>query len=664
MLQQGRWPFSPVCLSEIIDKERLSVIEAGCAERLGCAMTIIDYGINDGINDGIDDGINAVIDAVIEHNVEHAIDYRAEQQATFRTDPLNSRQNFAPFCRILRDETQVMGGNAACEACDNAMTRALLQRQAPTPYREFQCHMGLLDTAHVVTLEEQPVAVILAGQFRPAHGNKQIIERVQQLGTGRFAHIQLVDESIREGLVQASTTLQPRPPDFPARLAREVGHIQRIAEAEYQHLKHQWEHEFLDSLRSFDGFDTIDDLAHIRQHTQRLLEQISRFCHCRYLAFFANIREGDTVLAPIAQVGLPVALAERLPHFNWRKAGLPLDKIQLKQWQPAKHTAAARKGIRGDNSSYFQDVHSIQPTSLGRIYRGVLIFGPFVEPIQVEREQPFLSEVSRIIGSLVLTELEILNLQQQQKQWESTAKLLTHQVRTALTPITTQVGTAKILLQRQPSEGTNKLISSSLKGAHELCLRLGKTVAETVEAHVLLLEPEDMKFESYPLSVLVSNCANAFTLEAERRQRHLVVEESVEQLPQAAIDIARLTIALSNLMDNAVKYSFPSTKIVIRAIQQEAGELDLAHATLEIQDDGDAIAVEQQERIFERGARGLTGAKLRRIPGTGLGLWEARAVIEAHSGVISVRSEPTANFFRQMRIHRVIFRIKIPLRQE
>ncbi len=632
MLQRGRWPFTPLCLSEIIDTDRLSVLEAGCAERLGRAMTIIDYD--------------------------------AGQQHLFRTDPLNKRQNFAPFCRILRDESQVRGGNAACEACDIEMAHALLHRQEAAPYREFQCHMGLLDTAHIVTLEERPIAVILAGQFRPAHGSKQVLERVQQLGTGRFAHIELVDEATRETLQQASAILQPLPADFHARVRREVSHIQRIAEAEYQHVKHQWEHDFLDSLRSFDGFEGITELAHVRQQTQRLLEQVCHFCHCHYVAFFANISEGDTVLAPIAQVGLPLTAEVQLPHFNWRKAGLPLDKVQLKQWQPAKRTSSAIKGIRGDNSSYFQDVHCIQPISLGRIYRGTLVFGPFAEPVNVGREQPFLSEISRIIGSMVLTELEILNLQQQQKQWESTAKLLTHQVRTALTPITTQVGTAKLLLQRQPSEQSNKLISSSLKGAHELCLRLGKTVAETVEAHVLLLEPEDMKFETYPLSVLVSNCADAFTLEAERRQRHLVVEESIEQLPQAAIDIARLTIALSNLIDNAVKYSFPNTRIVIRAVQQEAGDLDLAHATLEIQDEGDEIAGEQRERIFERGVRGLTGAKLRRLPGTGLGLWEARAVIEAHKGSISVRSDPTVNFFRQMRIHRVSFRIKIPLRQE
>lgn len=633
MLQRDRWPFMPVCLSEIIDRDRLAVIEAGCAERLGRAMTIIDYD--------------------------------AEQQRMLRTDPLNSRQNFDPFCRLLRDEKRVQGGNVACESCDMAMTRTFFQRRESSPYLEFQCHMGLRDAAHVVTIEEQPVAVVFAGQFRPQQGHAPIVENIHQLGSGRFSHIQLLDRTVKQELLQYSAALLPLPPDFHDRLAQEVGHIQRIAEAEYQHLKHHWEHEFLDGLRNFDGFDVIDDLSHIRRHTARLLDQVRQFCGARYLAFFANIREGETVLAPIAQVGMPAALEQKLPHFNWRKAGLPLDRLQLKQWEAERINSAALKGIRGDNSTAFQDAQSFQPSGLGHIYRGLLVFGPFAEAVNVQREHGFLSEISRIIGSLVLTELEILNLQQQQKLWESTAKLLTHQVRTALTPITTQVGTAKLLLQRQPSEQSNKLISSSLKGAHELCLRLGKTVAETVDAHVLLLEPEDMKFEAYPLSVLVSNCTDAFTPETERRQRHLVVDETIEQLPQAEIDIARLTIALSNLIDNAVKYSFPNTKILIRAVQQqEVGELDLAHATIEIQDDGDEIAQEQRERIFERGARGLTGAKLRRIPGTGLGLWEARAVIEAHRGAISVRCEPTGAFFRQMRAYRVIFRVKIPLRQE
>ncbi|MCB0061977.1 MAG: hypothetical protein KDE19_07675 [Caldilineaceae bacterium] len=62
MLDREKWPFPPIRLSAIIDKETLSVIEAGCAERLGRARTIIDYD--------------------------------ADQPTALRTDPINPRQNF------------------------------------------------------------------------------------------------------------------------------------------------------------------------------------------------------------------------------------------------------------------------------------------------------------------------------------------------------------------------------------------------------------------------------------------------------------------------------------------------------------------------------------------------------------------------------------------
>ncbi|MFZ4662183.1 MAG: PocR ligand-binding domain-containing protein [Caldilineaceae bacterium] len=206
-MQRDRWPFIPTCLSEIIDNDRLAVIEAGCAERLGRAMTIID-------------GSPA-------------------QEALGRTDPLNQRQNFEAFCHLLRDETRVKGGNAACEECDQRMTKALLQRQEPMAYQEFQCHLGLADAAHLVEVAEQPVAVVFGGQFRPSQGHTFVQERVQQLGVGRFAHIQLLDEQVKPELLHHSSTLPPMPADFKQRLAREAAHIQRIAEAEHQRIKHQ-----------------------------------------------------------------------------------------------------------------------------------------------------------------------------------------------------------------------------------------------------------------------------------------------------------------------------------------------------------------------------------------------------------------------------------------
>jgi signal transduction histidine kinase len=225
------------------------------------------------------------------------------------------------------------------------------------------------------------------------------------------------------------------------------------------------------------------------------------------------------------------------------------------------------------------------------------------------------------------------------------------------------VGSAKLLVQRLGKDTISKEIANALKRTEELCLRLGKSARETLAAHVLLLEPDDLEFEQYPLSVLVANCVENFSSEAEKRSRQLILDKSVELLPEAEVDVARVTIALSNILENALKYSYPHTIISVRSAVEFAGDLEQARALIEIDDLGDAVRSEDQERIFEQGTRALTEAKLGRIPGTGLGLWEARAVVEAHAGTITVRSVPTSIHRRQGPAYHVTFSLRIPLRR-
>jgi len=59
---------------------------------------------------------------------------------------------------------------------------------------------------------------------------------------------------------------------------------------------------------------------------------------------------------------------------------------------------------------------------------------------------------------------------------------------------------------------------------------------------------------------------------------------------------------------------------------------------LEVSDTGIGIAREEQQRLFERFFRASTASD-QQIPGTGLGLYIARAIVEAHGGSIAVRSE-------------------------
>jgi len=232
-----------------------------------------------------------------------------------------------------------------------------------------------------------------------------------------------------------------------------------------------------------------------------------------------------------------------------------------------------------------------------------------------------------------------------------------------MTPNTAVVGSEKALVQKSGSDGNTRRLCEFLTTAEDLSKQLSQKAKQTLEGHVVQLEPEDLDLERFPLSVLVVSCAEGFGIEARKRHRNLVIDKGVEQLPEAEVDVARLTIALSNLIANAIKYSYPNTTIYIQADRQAVAAPSRPAVVIEVDDIGDEIQQDLRERIFEEGTRGLTKAKMGRISGSGLGLWEARSVINAHGGEIGVTCKPTAIQRRQGTAYRVIFSAKVPLNQ-
>jgi two-component system sensor histidine kinase MprB len=86
---------------------------------------------------------------------------------------------------------------------------------------------------------------------------------------------------------------------------------------------------------------------------------------------------------------------------------------------------------------------------------------------------------------------------------------------------------------------------------------------------------------------------------------------------------ASLERAVTNLLDNAVKWSPPEGTVRIR----------LNHGTLTVDDEGPGIAPGDREQVFERFYR---SEESRSMPGSGLGLSIVRQVIERHSGNVRV----------------------------
>jgi len=102
-------------------------------------------------------------------------------------------------------------------------------------------------------------------------------------------------------------------------------------------------------------------------------------------------------------------------------------------------------------------------------------------------------------------------------------------------------------------------------------------------------------------------------------------------LPRLRGDRKRLRQVLQNLVDNAVKYSSAGAEVRVSA-QASNGVI-----RVDVTDDGPGVPYEDQRLIFEKFGRS-SGVSTK--PGTGLGLFIARSIVEAHGGTLEVESTP------------------------
>jgi two-component system phosphate regulon sensor histidine kinase PhoR len=96
-------------------------------------------------------------------------------------------------------------------------------------------------------------------------------------------------------------------------------------------------------------------------------------------------------------------------------------------------------------------------------------------------------------------------------------------------------------------------------------------------------------------------------------------------------DLRTLTVAVSNLVDNAIKYGKEGGRITV------SGKIEGRDCLLEVADDGPGIPAEHLPRLFERFYR-VDKGRSRELGGTGLGLSLARHIVESHGGNIQVKS--------------------------
>lgn len=161
--------------------------------------------------------------------------------------------------------------------------------------------------------------------------------------------------------------------------------------------------------------------------------------------------------------------------------------------------------------------------------------------------------------------------------------------------------------------------------------RLGYQVERVLQMAVL--DQGHLVLKKVPVSMneIITMVAQNFRLQIENKQGKLeVINDAGEDLVEG--DKVHLMNVVTNLVDNAVKYSREEPEIIVR-MRNSSGNYRFS-----VQDKGIGIAKDDQKKVFDRFYRVSTG-NVHDVKGFGLGLSYVKLIVEQHGGTIRLSSE-------------------------
>ncbi len=233
-----------------------------------------------------------------------------------------------------------------------------------------------------------------------------------------------------------------------------------------------------------------------------------------------------------------------------------------------------------------------------------------------------------IIVGVVLNTTFLIREIRRNEQHDAFINAVTHELKTPLASIRLYLETLK----------TRKLDEQQRENFYEIMLadsdRLLHTVEQVLRAGQAGHKRRRLSPAIIDLGEMVREC-----LELTRVQYHLP-PESIRLDESMNGDRARVTgdahelrAAVSNLLDNAIKYSDKDVDISV-----EVATLDEKRVAVRIADKGIGIPRGQLKRIFKRFYR-APGLFMARVKGTGLGLFIVHSIVERHGGKVFAESE-------------------------
>jgi len=234
-----------------------------------------------------------------------------------------------------------------------------------------------------------------------------------------------------------------------------------------------------------------------------------------------------------------------------------------------------------------------------------------------------------IIAGVLLNTIFLVREIRRNEQHDSFINAVTHELKTPIASIRLYLQT---LQRREVDADQRREFYQSMLLDTE---RLMHTVEQVLKAGEAAQRKRPRQLLPLEFNHLVREC-----LDLARSRHHLQTDaldyrESLNGAGSAEVagDPEELRTAVSNLLDNAVKYSPGGVRISVELEVPDAG-----HVVLRVRDNGVGIPPHELKRIFKRfyrvAHRSMTGVK-----GTGLGLFIVRSIARKHGGQVFAQSE-------------------------
>lgn len=204
---------------------------------------------------------------------------------------------------------------------------------------------------------------------------------------------------------------------------------------------------------------------------------------------------------------------------------------------------------------------------------------------------------------------------------------MTHELKTPLSTISVATRTLEndsVLDDRNKTKETVSII-------HRQNRQLAKQINHLLEISMWERKQFSIDRQILELEPFFAGIAEAFRWEC--KEKGCTLEERFTFLTKTAfLDEVQLTVALHNLLINAVKYNTNDPEVILEVTCDD-------RLSISVTDNGIGIGKEDQKHVFDKFYRVSTG-NVHKVKGLGLGLFYVRQIVEAHGGNIEVSSRP------------------------